>query len=390
MRNEFNAKNIPSIIEDTMPVLELLELYTTNIEIDFLPVQNHEKKIVGYLQRQMFLANLSQNRFSRDLLLRPEVHVSTVMDKRVIVLDAYTNLSEASEFLMSREESIRFDPFVISHKGFFYGYSTVKRVIDGLNFYMRLDLQACESSQTKMNDAANSTCSSLLNYNYQIHQLKGPGGDYAGVFNIHEQLFLLVHLDVCGKGLKASNMAITAGSALYTFIEILKMNFCQTMNFNLQSAASLLNKILYELTPSEMYATGVLSLYNKETGILQQYDFGHGFSWIKRGKKIHNMIQTGNLDPSIIPFLGIEKDLKIKPSGYKVKPGDILISVSDGMIEQKNDEGEEWGSEGMLEIVKNYEGQSAAELNQILYKNWCSFRGNHRILDDHSIFAVIL
>ncbi len=61
----------------------------------------------------MFFALLSQTRFSRELLLRQEMTVSSIMDPRLVVLDAQMTLSEASALLMEREYRLDHTPITL-------------------------------------------------------------------------------------------------------------------------------------------------------------------------------------------------------------------------------------------------------------------------------------
>ena len=65
------------------------------------------------------------------------------------------NLSEASEVLMRRDEELRFDPFVVTWCGDFFGTSTVQRVIEGLNRFLIMDSQACDRMQKRIMEPMN-------------------------------------------------------------------------------------------------------------------------------------------------------------------------------------------------------------------------------------------
>ncbi|HMW61622.1 MAG TPA: hypothetical protein PKA91_18330, partial [Leptospiraceae bacterium] len=83
-------------VSETTPVVELYDLLSANPDLDFLPLTGPDGDVSGYIRRQMFFAKLSQTRFSRELLLRQDVRAHSIMERRVICLDARTYLSEAS------------------------------------------------------------------------------------------------------------------------------------------------------------------------------------------------------------------------------------------------------------------------------------------------------
>jgi hypothetical protein len=203
----------------------LHEEYMANEELDFLPVfDTDSNEIIGYTMRQKILAALSKGPFSKELLLRPEVTVQSVYDKRVLCIDAYTNLSETSYLLMQRDEDIRFDPFIITMDGYFYGICSIQKIIDGLNRFLEKDMSFCEVSQLKLMLETNKNFKqeSNMSVDYRVNCLHGPGGDYVGTFSLSPNLSLFVHLDVCGKGLKASTVVMVIGTILKTWVEMEK------------------------------------------------------------------------------------------------------------------------------------------------------------------------
>lgn len=56
-------------------------------------------------------------------------------------------------------------------------------------------------------------------------------------------------------------------------------------NFRLADRLREINKLAYDLTPEEMYATGVFILHDKTKQTIEVFDYGHGFIWLK--EKMH-------------------------------------------------------------------------------------------------------
>ncbi|HNE11015.1 MAG TPA: SpoIIE family protein phosphatase, partial [Leptospiraceae bacterium] len=350
-------------LNEKMRFQTLYEEYSENPELDFLPVfDSNTNEIIGYTMRQKILAELSKGPFSKELLLRPEVIVENIYDKRVLCIDAYTNLSEASYILMQREEDIRFDPFIITLDGYFYGICSIRKVLDGLNRFLEMDMSFCEISQLKLNLESNynfSKQSSILS-NYQINCLHGPGGDYVGTFSLNENLSLFIHLDVCGKGLKASNVLMVLGTIFKTWIEM--ETYIDRRYFKLSDKLFHLNHLAYRLTPDEMYATGVFILHDKLTQTIEVADFGHGFVWLKRGSKSARLTDFIPKEDEMekiqqMPFFGINENFIVKTAKFKVKQGDLLFVCTDGIIEQKNIYKEEFGINRIEKVLSTYLGK---------------------------------
>jgi hypothetical protein len=373
----------------------LHEEYMANEELDFLPVVDTDSnEIIGYTMRQKILAALSKGPFSKELLLRPEVTVQSVYDKRVLCIDAYTNLSETSYLLMQRDEDIRFDPFIITMDGYFYGICSIQKIIDGLNRFLEKDMSFCEVSQLKLMLETNKNFKqeSNMSVDYRVNCLHGPGGDYVGTFSLSPNLSLFVHLDVCGKGLKASTVVMVIGTILKTWVEMEKQE--DLTHFKLSERLSHLNRLSYNLTPDEMYATGVFVLYDKVNQTIEVFDYGHGFIWLKRKNKAARLSefmeesQSDKMDK--MPFFAINEDLQLESKKFKVKPGDFIFICTDGIAEQKNMYKEEFGTNNIKKVLKEFDGKNPAELNDLILEEWEDFRKHYKIMDDYSILSIAI
>jgi sigma-B regulation protein RsbU (phosphoserine phosphatase) len=381
------------LINDEMRFQTLYEEYMSNDELDFLPVFDlSSNEIIGYTMKQKILAALSKGPFSKELLLRPEVTVQSVYDKRVLCIDAYTNLSETSYQLMQRDEDIRFDPFIITLEGYFYGVCSIQKIIDGLNHFLEKDMSFCEVSQLKLMLETNKNFKkeSDVSVDYKVNCLHGPGGDYIGTFSLNQNLSLFVHLDVCGKGLKASNVVMVLGSIFKTWVEIEKQN--DLTNFRLSEKLPHLNRLGYALTPDEMYATGVFILHDKLNQTIEIFDYGHGFIWLKRKQKVailSDFTEKSETDKiEKMPFFAINEELELQSKKFKVKSGDIIFVCTDGIVEQKNMYKEEFGISNIEKVLKLYEGNNPVEVNNLILEEWDDFRKHYKILDDYSILCI--
>lgn len=383
------------VLNENTRTSEVHDIYQEYAEMDFLPVENDAGRITGYIRRQMFFAALSQNQFMRDLLLKPDMTVAGIMDPRVICLDSHTRLPEASETLMSREDEVRFDPFVITHEGEFYGISSVRRVLDALNFYFKQDLIACDEAQRSVMQTGGfgASADSVLRAASRVEPLTGPGGDYSAVFDLNERLTLMVLFDVCGKGLKASQMVATIATSIRTMLEFdRRPEELDLLKYDLSAKLHRLNRLVYDINPEGMYATGVAMLFDRSRRVMQLFDFGHSLVWLRRKNKIYNLCDSVEFDASGgVPFFGIDPDLQIRGKSFQLRAGDALFVCSDGINEAKNREKEEFGVDAIMETLLAI--GDAREPEAILGevdRVWREFRGGYRQLDDVSMLAATI
>lgn len=372
-------------VTDSMPAASLHELYLKIPELDFLPVMSG-KRLAGYIRRQMFFAQLSQTKFSRELLLREDVAIATLMDPRVAALEAEMTLTEASATLMARPEEVRFDPFVIVHEGSVIGTATVQKVIEGLNRYLHLDFQACALSQKRIMEPLHRFVENPMKHSALVEPLIAPGGDYVDFMELNERYSLGVLFDVCGKGLKASTMVTTIASVLRTLVYKLDCEHADLPNILL--TLHFLNQLVYHLTDQEMYATGAALIFDKERSILSVVDFGHGFVWLKRGKIVHRL-SAHMKDGGAVPFLGIHEDTAPPSGHFKVRPGDLIFVCSDGIVEARNAAKAEFGADGVRTALRRADSDPRHAILSVKTE-FEHHLGGARRSDDVSALSVIV
>ena len=214
-------------------------------------------------------------------MLRPDVKLKSMMRTGPVILDAHATLSEASSALMARPEESRFDPFVVTMEDRFYGISTVDLVLRGMNSFLRRDNEACLEAQhallqwqpgerwepgnipsasvQKYSRTAESREIATLDFSRYVSPLSGPGGDFSQCYDFSNQSQLFMLFDVCGKGLKASSMVSIIGTTLHSALRY-ESATGESDNTRVRKLLEKLNAITYELSPAEMYATGIALL----------------------------------------------------------------------------------------------------------------------------------
>ncbi|HMZ36918.1 MAG TPA: SpoIIE family protein phosphatase [Leptospiraceae bacterium] len=372
-------------VSETTPVVELYDLLSANPDLDFLPLTGPDGDVSGYIRRQMFFAKLSQTRFSRELLLRQDVRAHSIMERRVICLDARTYLSEASEALMARDEEIRFDPFVVTYEGKFFGTATVQRVLEGINHFLKLDLEACARMQDQILQPLERGFEITSDNHRIVMPLIAPGGDYAELIEINDRYSLGLLFDVCGKGLKASSMVNTFASVIKTLIYKMDAEGSDLPRILLALHNS--NQLLTQLTCQEMYATGVAIILDKEKNVISVLDYGHGYVWLKRGSSVHRL--SAHIKHAMaVPFLGIHDDLQMPAGHFLVQNNDVIFACSDGLIEQKNDQREDYGVQRLRNLLRRVSPESPRQINEMILEDFNMHIAGSRRSDDLCMLCI--
>ncbi len=93
--------------------------------------------------------------------------------------------------------------------------------------------------------------------------------------------------------------------------------------------------------------------------------------------------------PSTAFPLGLFPDAQIR-LGREVplEPGDLVLLVTDGVLEAESAEGLEFGVERALDTVRANQGRSAEEVSKALYDSVCGFAAQTPLADDFTVVTI--
>ncbi len=380
-----------SPVPESMPMRDLNDFFQENLHVDSVPVcqSDNPDKIVGYILQEKFMAFLGQSPYHRDIYLRPNYTIKTVMDNDVVVLDSHLTLMEASLILMRRSPEKVYDPFVVVHKGKYLGISTVRSVMDGLNQFSTHNLKSCESAQKAVLHQPDEVDYEKLNLHFILEELNGLGGDLVFHQRLQQSDYLITIMDVSGKGLRASNMVMTIQSALITAFEMFPMvqNGQENHRKILSQLINRLNRLIAENTPFDMYATAAFFLVDTASGSLDYFDYGHTPVYLIREGKVFKIPMRPSKDSTGIPFFGIDPELTILPARVRIQPGDKIFSYTDGLEEARNVAGEEFGDERIIETLRQCAELRPREVTTHIKQTLEDFRLGNRVLDDLTLLC---
>ena len=168
------------------------------------------------------------------------------------------------------------------------------------------------------------------------HSAKGLGGDFYHVIPLGPQKVFVALGDVSGKGVAASILTSLLWGVLQFF----------DYRKGLKRLLLQVNEALIHTFHLEKYLTGVFLIYDAATRELTLADMGHGHSFLVRGRKVRPL-----RFPNMNLPLGI--DLELSPTLYKMKlhSGDLVCLYSDGLTEQVNLAGEEFGDQRVWRLA---------------------------------------
>jgi serine phosphatase RsbU (regulator of sigma subunit) len=196
------------------------------------------------------------------------------------------------------------------------------------------------------------------------------GGDFYDLFPLEGGRVAAVIGDVCGKGVEAARHTVRLRYELRTLLEEGRPPGRALTAFN--------RKALEEFVEDE-YATLLLLVLDPATGATAWASAGHPPPLLT-GPTPRTLGFAGSLP------VGLFAEATYRTGHFTLPAGRCLVLYTDGVVEARNPEGQELGTEG-LEAAVPPMSASAAAVAEVVLKQVLSHTGGH--LDDDAAVLVL-
>lgn len=193
-----------------------------------------------------------------------------------------------------------------------------------------------------------------IDYAGQCVPAREVSGDYYDFLDIGESGLGLVLADVSGKGVAAALLMANLQACFRS----------QSQDALRQPAGMLksVNKLFYDSTPPEHYATLFFGNYDDRSRRLRYVNCGHLPPILMRA--------DGSVDrlPPTATVLGVFPKWESEEGTVDLAPGDTLVLFSDGVTEAGVETEAEFGEEGLLRVMRaNRSGGAESLVNAIIH-----------------------
>lgn len=206
----------------------------------------------------------------------------------------------------------------------------------------------------------------FLNYRGRCRQLRALGGDCYDFMHLPDERLAFVIADASGKGLAAALMIANVQSSLRTAAMF-------TGN-DLSTLLRAVNHQAYHSSLEDRYATVFYGVFDAATRTLRYVNAGHNPPIILRQ---NGSIET--IEGSGAP-VGLFQDSTYEEGIVQLRPGDLVLAFTDGVIDAANKSGEEWGIEGLLKAAADSAARSedTEDLVQSIFNHMDAFSADHQ------------
>ena len=202
--------------------------------------------------------------------------------------------------------------------------------------------------------------------NFPAHE---TGGDYFDMILTSENNLWLAIADVSNHGIGPALIMAATRAYLRAFLKV---------SSDPAVILGMINDALYADLNEYQYVTMLLIRLNTGCHEIEYASAGHVPAFIlnKNGMIAHQLDSTG------IPlgYLNHEQFNTCKVN--KMHPGDILVLLTDGILEAQDSEENEFGHEKTLELINSHKCEKSADIINHIYKEVCLFSGGSNREDD--------
>ncbi|MBQ9931355.1 MAG: SpoIIE family protein phosphatase [Firmicutes bacterium] len=173
-----------------------------------------------------------------------------------------------------------------------------------------------------------------------------PSGDSCLCAELRDNQYMIALSDGMGKGARAAEESSLAVNTLHSLLKA---------GFDAELALQLLNSLLFLNSEDEIFSTMDLGLFHLGTGRLRLFKIGAAATFIKRGERVE-AVKVSALPAGIVPRIPVEH------VDIKLRPGDEIIIVSDGITEAAaGEDGLDWLCEA-ISGIRSRDPQTLADL----------------------------
>ena len=204
-----------------------------------------------------------------------------------------------------------------------------------------------------------------LDYSGRCVQARTIGGDYYDFLDLGPGQVGFVLADIAGKGIPAAILMANLHG-------IVRSQF--TSGKNLAQVLISANRLFYRHTETHRYATLFLGCYDDLTRKLRYINCGHNPPLLLRTAATERLHATATV-------LGLFQDWECSVAEVQLGPGDVLSIYTDGITETTGKNGEEFGEDRLLAVLRENRNLEASSMSQTVERAVQEFRAGEQADD---------
>jgi serine phosphatase RsbU (regulator of sigma subunit) len=216
-----------------------------------------------------------------------------------------------------------------------------------------------------------------LRYCYQMRPGRFIAGDLFDLFPLDARRVAVVLGDVCGKGIGSAILMATTQSYLSAALRY---------HADPAKAVTDVNRHLAQRAEDNKFVSLWAGILDIETRKLTYCDAGHGYWLVARNGQAPGRVES----TAGGPLLRADEEHVYTADELTLAPGERVILYSDGVVEQRSGDDEEFGLDRTIQVLSDSGSGGPASDVQRLFDTLVAFAGTDRLADDVTIASIQL
>ncbi len=222
------------------------------------------------------------------------------------------------------------------------------------------------------------------------HPARMVSGDYYDFVRLHDANVAIAIGDVAGKGISAALLMASIQSIMRTQLTAgIPVSAAAVRGghgewraeLSVADLVSQLNLQVCANTAPEKFATFYFGLYDDDSRVLTYTNAGHLAPILMRNGKAERLEVTGTV-VGAFPFARYEE------KKVELRPGDLLVAFTDGIVEPENAYGEPFGEESLVELLLRYRQRESNEIISRIMETVEQWTGSSELYDDMTLLVA--
>ena len=246
----------------------------------------------------------------------------------------------------------------------------------GFRLAMRRDLAGAKDVQRAFfpPESLSIPCMACQTFYQPAHEI---GGDYYDFLSLQGGRWGIAIGDVSGKGISAALIMASLQASLRA----------QALHphLHLSTLIGSVNQLVYESSPTHLFASLFYSEYEPATRILKFVNAGHNPPIVVRRRT--GSCEMFYLNSTGMP-VGISADSQFASGTFQFEIDDLLIAYTDGITEAENDHGEPWGQQRLENLLRSCSRKTPEQIIKGILDQVSTFSNGQPQQDDMTLVVM--
>jgi len=199
------------------------------------------------------------------------------------------------------------------------------------------------------------------------------GGDYFDYLPIDTSKLGAVIADVSGHGVSAGLLMTSLRASLHALFPV---------NRDLAMLTAKLNDTVHGNSDSRTFISFFLGVLSRDKGEMSYVNAGHNPPLLLNADgEVRSLEATG-------PCLGMFPNMSYGTNTTEIRPGEVLCLFTDGIVEGRNEEDEEYGDDRLVRQLRDHMALSARDILARIYKDVSGFSASAEPNDDLTLMII--